>query len=231
MRLPRSIRTYGSSALLLEWEARIDPMINQSVHHYARAIAQHPGVAECIPAYASLLVRFLPPKITAYQLREAIYALQLTPDEIPPGVLHELPVCYDPEVAPDLLHVAETLALTADQVVDLHTRPTYLVYQLGFLPGFGFLGTTDERLQISRKSNPRRAVPAGSVGLAGRQTGVYPTGSPGGWQLIGRCPVAMIRTGTDPIRLRAGDRVKFFSVDLETYHELHQKPLREWPTR
>jgi KipI family sensor histidine kinase inhibitor len=231
MRLPRSIRTYGQAALLLEWEARIYPSINQSVHQYARAISLHPGVAECVPAYSSLLVRFLPPKITAYQLKEFIYGLKLSSERAKEGMLHHLPVCYHPEVAPDLDHATNTLSITPAQLVDLHTGPTYLVYQLGFLPGFGFLGITDDRLSIARKKNPRRSVPAGSVGLAGRQTGVYPTSSPGGWQLIGRCPLALVRPGVDPIRLRPGDQVKFNPVTLEDYFELRKQPMEGWPAR
>lgn len=230
-RRPRTIREYGTSALLLEWEARIDPDINQSVHWYGQAIAGHGGVVECVPAYASLLVRYLPPKITAYQLREVIFSLPPTPEQALPGVLHNLPVCYHPDVAPDLGYVTKTLGVSAEQLVALHLHPIYLVYQLGFLAGFGFLGKTEAALEIARRADPRRSVPRGSVGLAGRQTGIYPSESPGGWQLIGRCPLDLLRTGADPMRLRAGDRVKFYPIDLDTFHLMRTQPLEAWPTR
>ena len=187
----------------------------------------HPAVRECVPAYASLLVRFFPPKITAYQLREFIFSLRPEEQLKPKMYLHELPVCYHKEVAPDLQETAKLLKLSVKKLISLHTAAPYLVYQLGFRPGFGFLGQTPVALEIGRLDKPRRKVPAGAVGLAGRQTGVYPTESPGGWRIIGRCPVTLVRSGRDFARLRPGDQVRFYPITLTEFRKF--KDDLPWP--
>lgn len=212
---------------MLNWEQRIDPAISAGVHSYAATIGAHPAVLECIPAYASLLVRFAAPRITASELSDFIY--DLTPLSVVGAnhYTHELPVCYD---GPDFENTAKQLSLEPEVLIDLHTSQNYLVYQLGFRPGFAFLGDTAPSLEISRLVAPRSRVPAGSVGLAGRQTGVYPTASPGGWRLIGRCPIPLLRTGTDPILLRAGDFVRFHQVTATEFSYLQNNPP-PWPER
>jgi len=187
------------------------------------------GVIECVPAYASLLVRFNGKQTNAYRLKEAIFKVQPQENERD-GLLHELPVCYDASLAPDLLTAADTLGLSEASLIELHCNEEYLVYQLGYQPGFAFLGETDERLAIDRKPSPRLKVPAGAVGLAGRQTGIYPTTGPGGWQIIGRCPWPMLREGEDWSRLRAGDRVQFHAVTLKEFQRL-LKTDAPWPKR
>lgn len=229
MRLPRQIVNYGPDGLLLNWEQQIATDINASVHTYAEILRQHPAVAACVPAYASLLVRFLPPKITAYQLQEFIYALQPVEKKERTSVLHELPVCYDPTVAPDLASTAALLNIDGEELITLHTSTNYLVYQIGFRPGFGFLGQTAPELMVPRLEQPRRQVPAGAVGLAGRQTGVYPAAGPGGWRLIGNCPVSMLRSGRDFSRLHPGDRVRFHSISLAAFAA--HKEDQSWPER
>ncbi len=227
VRLPHHLLTYGPGALLLNWEQRINPSINASVHAYASAISKHPAVVECVPAYASLLVRFAVPKITAYALREYILDLTPVPLAADQALHHEVPVCYN---GPDLEATATTLKLSVKQLIKLHTGKDYLVYQLGYQPGFAFLGETDPALAISRRSSPRANVPAGSVGLAGRQTGIYPSQSPGGWQLIGRSPIVLIRPGSHPTRFQAGDFVRFFAIGVKAFADLQQNPL-PWPER
>ncbi|WP_157976145.1 5-oxoprolinase subunit PxpB [Lewinella sp. IMCC34191] len=209
MRKPRSIKDYGRQALLLEWEQRIDPAILRGVLSYATAIEHLPGIASCVPAYASLLVTFSGPSKV---WRDRIYTLEVS--ELPEvaGALHRIPVCYGGTHGPDLEHVAEERGLRPADVIRLHTRPTYLVYLLGFRPGFAFMGKVDDRLRISRRENPRPKVPAGAVGLAGSQTGIYPESSPGGWQLIGYCPLPLVSAGGNT-RFKAGDRVKFYAVE------------------
>ncbi len=229
MRLPRQIINYGPDSLLLNWEQTITPEINAAVHAYAEVLRQHPAVLSCVPSYASLLVQYLPPKITAYQLKEFVYDLKPEQAEKSAPFLHELPVCYDPAVAPDLEATAALLEISPDQLVALHTAETYLVYQLGYRPGFGFLGQTAPELLVPRLSQPRSQVPAGAVGIAGRQTGVYPTASPGGWRLIGSCPVNMIRSGSNFSRLHPGDRVRFHSISLAAFSAF--KDDTTWPKR
>lgn len=222
VRRPRDIVAYGSDALLVNWEPIIDPAVSAGVHAYARALNDHPNVTECVPAYASLLVSFV--GISAYALREIIYELEPTADA-PEGILHDLPVVYD---GPDLAEVGAATGLAAAEIIDLHTSREYLVYQIGFRPGFGFLGPTDERLTVARRSSPRARVAAGSVGLAGRQTGVYPEESPGGWQLIGRCPFPLLAaTGS---RLLGGDRVRFRPITAQEFVHLENHPP-PWPQR
>lgn len=229
MRLPREIIPYGPTALLLNWEQHISPAISTAVHRYAGAIKLVQGVKECIPAYASLLVRFDVRETSAYQLKETIFNIR--PEEIvTAGLRHEIPVCYDSSLGPDLLSAAKTLKLTTEELVELHTNQDYLVYQLGYQPGFAFLGETDAQLAIDRRPSPRRSVPEGSVGLAGRQTGIYPTTGPGGWQIIGRCPWPMLQEGDQWSRLQAGDRVRFYAVGLDEFQQL-LKADAPWPVR
>ena len=227
MRSPHHIVSYGSDALLLNWEQRIDPAISTSVHAWAAEIKQHPAVRECIPGYASLLVRFAGPLVSAYDLREFILGLRPEENKKTNVLTHQLPVCYD---GPDLKETATALALSEAELIRLHTAQDYLVYQIGFRPGFGFLGQTAPGLEIARRPTPRPRVPAGSVGLAGRQTGIYPTDSPGGWQLIGRCPFPLLRQGAHPSLLRPGDKVRFRAVSAAEFSDLFNSPPL-WPER
>lgn len=229
-RFPRGITDYGPDALLLNWEPRISPEISSSVHTYAHWLSQHPAVVECIPAYASLLVRYARPRTTAYRLKEEIFSFTPAVDDTSTGIHHDLPVCYHPDYAPDLSDVVAALKTTVKTLIKRHTAVTYLVYQLGYQPGFGFLGETDERLAVNRRGTPRRAVPAGSVGLAGRQTGVYPTASPGGWQLIGRCPTPLLRAGRNATRLKAGDTVRFHAISPDEFLRFDPTTV-PWPKR
>ena len=220
------LRRYGDSALLLDWESRIDLDINASVHHYAAALGQLPGVSECVPAYASLLVTFSPALTSFDTLAEQVYALRMDGAAIRQPTLHTLPVCYGGDYGPDLAGVSQLLALEEAEVIRRHTAVTYRVYFLGFRPGFAFLGDVDERLSVPRLASPRARVPAGSVGIAGRQTGVYPTPSPGGWQLLGRCPLPLLSEGPEVMHLRPGDRVRFVSVSADECDR--SQPATEW---
>ena len=227
MRSFHHIVPYGPDALLLNWEQRIDPGVSAGVHAWAAAIGEHPAVRECVPAYASLLVRFSAPLITAYDLREFILGLQPGADTAMQGIHHDLPVRYD---GPDLKEAAALLGISVKKLIGLHAGTDYLVYQIGFRPGFGFLGQTAPELEIARRPTPRAKVPAGSVGIAGRQTGIYPSAGPGGWQLIGRCTYPLLREGRRPALLRAGDTVRFRPVSTKAFADLLNSPP-PWPER
>ena len=229
MRRPRFIRPYGTSAMLLEWEQRIDTDINASVHAYARSLRSYARVEECVPAYASLLITYRGDRKVGDALREIIFELDPHPASRGESYLHELAVCYE-HFGPDLQEVADYAGLSTQEVIERHTAVTYRVFFLGYRPGFGFLGEVDPRLEMPRRHSPRARVPAGSVGLAGRQTGIYPTDSPGGWQLIGRCPLPLLRTGPDATRLHAGDRVRFYPVTVAEFTAL-QNVSPPWPIR
>lgn len=224
MRRPRHILQYGPAALLLQWEQRIDRAINASVHAYARASEQIPSVLEAVPAYCSLLVTYDRGQIDAYRLREIFFALRPSVQETF-GKQHRLPVVYGGDFGPDLELVAKSLQLDSEQIIKLHSQEEYWVYQVGYQPGFAFLGETPHQLEVARKAIPRRRLAAGSVGLAGRQTGIYPQEGPGGWQIIGRCPWPMLRAEPAPyVRLQAGDRVQFFPIVAEDWAFYKQNP-------
>ena len=226
MRKPRLVRRYGPTALLIDWEPLIDPAINASVHRYARALRGVSGVTECIPAYASLLVTYSP-KVTNYDsLAEQVYSLVPAVESSTDTNLHLLPVCYGETYGPELPYASQQLGLSQDTIIRLHTALTYRVYFLGFRPGFAFLGALDERLTLPRLDSPRARVPAGSVGITGRQTGVYPSASPGGWAIIGRCPLPLLEPESGLPRLRPGDQVRFMEVSSERFDELLQHPDR-----
>ncbi len=216
MRKPRSIKAFGPNALLLEWEQRIDPAIHQGVISYAAALQQMPGVTECVPAYASLLVRF---DGTASHWWDRLFTLQVGALDLDSGTVHRIPVCYGAKYGPDLAEVAAENELSEEEVIRIYGEPAYRVYMMGFRPGFPFMGQLDERIATPRKDRPRQRVPAGSVGLAGHQTGIYPEESPGGWQLIGYCPLKLIDEH-GRARFQPGDRAKFYAITVDELEEV-----------
>ena len=136
----------------------------------------------------------------------------------------EIPICYDPSLAPDLFKLAEERKLAPEIVVHLHSGKPYRVYMIGFLPGFAYMGKVDERITMPRKNNPSIEVPAGSVGIAGEQTGIYPVNSPGGWNIIGQTPMRLFDArNNDPVLLKAGDEVQFVPITLQQFHDLKSK--------
>jgi inhibitor of KinA len=213
--MPR-IRDAGDSALLLELEAAIDPAINARAVAIAAAVrrAAIPGVRDVVSTYRSVAVYFDPLVVDVRRLRDLLDRAAATPGEAAVGRTIEIPVLYGGEAGPDLPDVAAHAGMRADQVIERHAGAEYRVYMLGFLPGFAYLGAVDEVIAMPRRSAPRPDVPAGSVGIAGRQTGVYPSASPGGWRLVGRTPWRMFDTSRPrPSLLEAGDRVRFVPVD------------------
>ncbi len=178
------------------------------------------GVRNVHPAYCSVLIKFDALKWCHGKLEEKLqeYLERLEDVSLPQERLVEIPVCYGGEFGPDLNEVAALHRLTPEQVIELHASTTYLVYFLGFVPGFAYLGELPEALVTPRLATPRRKVPAGSVGIAGSQTGVYPFATPGGWRLLGRTPVAMFRSERDELSLVAiGDHVRFVPISRERF--------------
>ncbi len=148
--------------------------------------------------------------------------VQSMPDSATTGGRHiSIPVCYDLSLAPDIEFVASQHALTTQQVIALHTSTAYRVYMIGFQQGFPYMAAVDKQIATPRKSNPRTSVPAGSVGIAGDQTGIYPFTSPGGWQLIGQTPLQMFnKNNHQPTLLQPGDEVQFYPISLSAFHQL-----------
>ncbi|CAD5244657.1 5-oxoprolinase subunit PxpB [Thermococcus camini] len=220
----------GDSTLLISLGEVIDEEINERIHSLARAIekANFEWLIEVVPAYSSLAVIYDPVLIDFESVKRAVEGVEFTSERFE-GKLVEVPVVYGGEYGPDLEFVAEHNGLTVDDVIEIHSKPTYRVYFLGFLPGFAYLGGMDDRIATPRLEKPRLKVPAGSVGIAGKQTGIYPLGSPGGWRLIGRTPLKLFDPSKEPpTLLQPGDRVRFVPVDEEEFRELYE---REWGER
>lgn len=186
-----------------------------------------PGVRNLHPAYCSLLVKFDPLRWCHAELCDALepYLARTEKMALPTPRLIEIPVCYGGEFGPDLTDVAAMRGFSPEQVIELHTSATYLVYFLGFVPGFAYLGELPKALVTPRLPSPRRKVPPGSVGIAGNQTGVYPVSTPGGWRLLGRTPVQMFRPDRQGLSLVGiGDHVKFKAISLEQFAAMAGQP-------
>jgi inhibitor of KinA len=223
----------GDRAVMITLGATIDEATHRLVRAASARIDRHPptGFVDQVPAFASIAVHYDPVLAARgaskppYQrvVDELTAALSgLTADHLPPARVVEIPVCYGGVLGPDLDDVARVHEMSADDVVRAHTGGDYLVYMVGFMPGFAYLGGLPPKLATPRRTTPRTVVPAGSVGIGGGQTGVYPLDSPGGWNLIGRTPVAIFDIARpQPALLATGDRVRFRAIP--------ETEFREWP--
>lgn len=224
------ILTAGEQGLVIEFANKIDAAINKQVHKLSSILLQQNQgeIVEVVPTYRSLLVYFNPIRITRKQLVDRITSL-ITNAEIETSgtditrVIH-IPVCYGGEFGPDIAFVAQHNNITEDEVIKIHTSTPYLVYMLGFTPGFPYLGGMSEKIATPRLQKPRTCIPAGSVGIAGSQTGFYPVESPGGWQLIGRTPIeAFNPKAENPFLFAAGDYLQFQLISVNEYEAISDK--------
>ncbi|HID64796.1 MAG TPA: 5-oxoprolinase subunit PxpB [Anaerolineae bacterium] len=212
----------GDSALVVEFGDEISEEVNHKVHALAYALEKNPlpGLGEAVPTYRSLLIHYDPLRLSHGDLVDFIRTILEKSEEYPLPEPHkvEIPTLYGGEFGPDIEFVAEHNGLSVEEVIRLHSGATYTVYMLGFTPGFTYLGGLPEVLATPRLPTPRTLVPAGSVALAGRQTGIYPIATPGGWRLIGRTPLKLFDPQRDPpTLLKAGDRVCFVPISEEEY--------------
>ncbi|MCM5703756.1 5-oxoprolinase subunit PxpB [Larsenimonas salina] len=178
------------------------------------------AVIDLTPSYTTVLVHFNDARTDEAHVREAIKrALEAAGQRAEAsGQVHELPVWFDPRVGPELEVIADKAKLSVDEVIERHVSREYRVFALGFAPGFGFMGAVDEAIAMPRLSTPRKRVAAGSVGIAGIQTAVYPSALPGGWNIIGRCPTRLFDIKREGYTLyRAGDTVRFKPIDHATF--------------
>ncbi len=215
----------GGASAVRPPQRQITLQANENVRRLLRLLESEPiaGVRNLHPAYCSLLVKFDALRWQHEELEGKLreYIERLREVRLPDAREVEIPVCYGGEFGPDLDEVAALHGMTPKKVIELHASTTYRVYFLGFVPGFAYLGELPEALVTPRLAAPRKKVPAGSVGIAGNQTGVYPFETPGGWRLLGRTPMAMFRTDRDGLSLVAiGDRVRFVPISQEQFAAL-----------
>ena len=221
----------GDAAATIDFGNAISREANKKVQRIRQWFADHPfkGLKDVIAAYSSLSVFYDPLSVKMnYALPGTVFDFVQAKleegwrhaSEVPltgQGDLVEIPVCYDGSLAPDLAFVASTNHLSKEEIIELHTAGLYYVYMIGFLPGFSYMAEVDPRLVIPRKSVPVQ-VAAGSVGIAGSQTGIYPLSCPGGWQILGRTPWLMFDPASvNPSRLKQGDCVRFYRISREEY--------------
>ena len=219
MTAPR-LRDAGDSALLLQLEAVIDPAVNARVIAIADAVRDRhlPGVRDVVPTFRSVAVYVDPLTADLNQVSAALRVAASTPAAPVSGRRHEIPVAYGGEDGPDLAELAERVGLTPANVINRHAGTEYRVYMLGFQPGFAYMGLVEPAIASPRRASPRLRVAAGSVGIAGRQTGIYPNASPGGWQIIGRALEPVFdEDRMPPARLAPGDTVVFVPSDADRW--------------
>jgi len=214
----------GDSALVIELGDEISEECNEKVIALSEDVKDVKGVVELLPTYRSLLV-YYDPSITDFDevakiSEERMRRLRIQIDKDKRRVF-EVPVCYGGDFGPDLSFVARYNGLSEEEVVRIHTSRSYRVFMLGFLPGFPYLGGMDERIAAPRLEKPRTKIAEGSVGIAGKQTGIYPLESPGGWRIIGRTPLKLYNPEADnPVSVRAGDTIRFVRISKEEYGEM-----------
>jgi inhibitor of KinA len=213
----------GDRALLVEIGSSVDLEVNRRVHALDRALCQARvrGVQECVPTYCSLLVYYDPSETSSETLTYCLKDLEATlaePRVVAQKRVIEVPVVYGGEYGPDLYYVAKYHNLREDDVVRLHYSKLYTVYMLGFLAGFPYLGEVADEIATPRLRTPRLRVPAGSVGIAEKQTGIYPRESPGGWQIIGRTPLNLFDVEKrPPAFVLPGDTVRFTPIGKDSF--------------
>lgn len=215
----------GDRMVLVEFPEEISQEVNSQVHEMAAVVetTRIPGVVEWVPAYRTLGIVYDPMETSFRSLIESLEQIEGLGGQAQAGRSRriDIPVSYGGEMGPDLDFVAQHNQLTTEEVIRLHTASEYLVYLLGFTPGFPYLGGMAPRIATPRLAEPRSHVPAGSVAIGGNQTGVYPIESPGGWRIIGRTPLKLFDLSRDsPFLLKARDRVRFRSISLEEFQRL-----------
>lgn len=234
------ILPFGETAIMIEFGKGINPETHRKVQALTGYLDSNslPGMIEYVSAYSSVTVFYDPIKIrklcidcvaseqqSSFQLvstllKEIIF--KLSSQTTHTSRIVEIPVCYGGACGPDLANVAEYNQLSMEKVIEIHVNGKYLVYMIGFAPGFPYLGGMSELISTPRRQSPRLSIPPGSVGIAGMQTGVYPIATPGGWQLIGRTPIKLFRpTDNPPSLLQAGDIVRFVPISSQEY-EAHK---------
>jgi inhibitor of KinA len=224
-----TIEPLGDNSIIIDLGDDISREIQQKVKKVSSFFEENAfdWLIETVPGFTTVAVFYDPLKIkhatlpyekVCDELAPLLEKLEIDQDAEPRIV--EIPVCYGGEFGPDLEEVAERNGLTAEEVIDIHSNGEYIVYMIGFAPGFPYIGGMSDKIAAPRRKNPRLKIPAGSVGIAGKQTGVYPIETPGGWQLIGRTPRKLfLPDGETPSLLQAGDQIKFVPISEDEFQK------------
>ena len=226
MKFQLTYKLFGRSAILVEWPANISQDIIQDIISFERQVKEIDSILDTIIAYNSLLIRYQNPiidkELTISQLKK-IYAASsylIKQDQF----LWQIPVCYDVSFGIDLEEIANKKKCSVAEIIRLHIEGDYLVYFIGFQPGFLYLGGLHQTLHVSRKSNPRLRVDKGSVAIGGIQTGIYPQNSYGGWNIIGKSPLNFFDiNASEPCFAKPGDRIQFVAVDIHTFYQIERE--------
>ena len=230
MKFLLTYKLFGRSAILVEWPANISQDIIQDIISFERQVKEIDSILDIIIAYNSLLIRYQNPivdqELTIRQLKNKYTASSylIKQDQF----LWEIPVCYDASFGIDLEEIANKKKCSVADIVRLHTETDYLVYFIGFQPGFLYLGGLNQNLHVPRKSTPRVRVDKGSVGIGGTQTGVYPQNSSGGWNIIGKSPLNFFNMkATNPCFAKPGYLIQFVAVGIHTFHEIEREVIKQ----
>jgi len=224
-----TIKPLGDHAITIQFEPVISEVINENVMQLREAIeksieAEHiKEILTTVPSYAALMVQYNPLILSYDALVSHVASAceQIVDEKKHTVTVTHIPVCYGGDYGPDLLAVAALHHMSTDEVVKRHTKETYRIYMLGFTPGFPYLGGLDEAIKTPRLATPRTKIPAGSVGIAGGQTGIYPVASPGGWQIIGQTPVKLFDPDVkEAFLLKAGHYLVFEAIDAEQFESI-----------
>lgn len=235
----------GDQAVVVQFGTAMNPEAYQQVRQVASMLDRQPipGMVEYIPAYTTITIFYNPQVLYDWYQRQGAKERKQDADSLYPiccdlirdQLKHAkqesegaertigIPVCYGGELGPDLGDVAQVNQLTEQEVIDIHAGGDYLIYMIGFAPGFPYIGGMSERIATPRRKSPRLSIPSGSVGIAGNQTGIYPMETPGGWQIIGRTPLRLFRPEDDPPSLlQAGDRVRFYPISYDEFRAFEE---------
>lgn len=220
-------KPYGNSAILIQWPHEMNDKILKDIILVHQKIYQEKikAVIEIIQSINSLTVVYETNLISFHYLKKYLESLYIADFKEAPKQYFQwkIPVCYDSFFGLDLQEIAVKNKLTVDEIIQLHTEAIYLVYSIGFLPGFLYLGGLDKRLHIDRKSEPRLKIPKGAVAIGGKQTGIYPRASPGGWQIIGNSPIAFFdKKNASPCFAKPGDKIQFIQISYYEYEQLQK---------